>query len=1110
MPFGLKLRRTRRYNVLSKNCFVTRIRLLDSSVIECTLSVESTGQECLEAVAQRLELRETHYFGLWFLSKSQQARWVELEKPLKKHLDKFANEPLLFFGVMFYVPNVSWLQQEATSGILPAEAELMYINEVERLDGFGQEIFPVKDNHGNSVHLGIFFMGIFVRNRIGRQAVIYRWNDMGNITHNKSTILVELVNKEETALFHTDDIENAKYISRLFATRHKFYKQNKICTEQSNSPPPIRRQPTWSRSSLPRQQPYILPPMHVQCGEHYSETHTSQDSIFHGNEEALYCNSHNSLDLSYLNGTVTNGGSVCSVHSVNSLSCSQSFIQASPVSSNLSIPGSDIMRADYIPSHRHSAIIVPSYRPTPDYETVMRQMKRGVVHTDSQSQSLRNLNIINTHAYNQPEDLVYSQPEMRERHPYTIPYGPHGGYANKLVCPSDQLNPTNTTVPSQPGGATAISHTVSTPELANMQLQGAHSYSAAHVLRSYLFRPPPPYPRPRPATSTPDLASHRHKYVSGSSPDLVTRKVQLSVKTFQEDSSPVVHQSLQEVSEPLTATKHHGAVHKRHSLEAMSSIVRGMEAMTLKSLNIPMARRNTLREPGPPEEGVGSHEVPQLPQYHHKKTFSDATMLIHSSESEEEEEEAPDPVPQIPVLREKVEYSAQLQAALARIPNKPPPEYPGPRKSVSNGALRQEQACLPPAVARARLLRHGPAKAISVSRADQLAVNGASLGPSISEPDLTSVKERVKKEPVKERPVSEMFSLEDSIIEREMMIRNLEKQKMAGLEAQKRPLMLAALNGLSVARGSGREESRVDATRVPMDERFRTLKKKLEEGMVFTEYEQIPKKKANGIFSTAALPENAERSRIREVVPYEENRVELIPTKENNTGYINASHIKVVVGGAEWHYIATQGPLPHTCHDFWQMVWEQGANVIAMVTAEEEGGRTKSHRYWPKLGSKHSSATYGKFKVTTKFRTDSGCYATTGLKVKHLLSGQERTVWHLQYTDWPDHGCPEDVQGFLSYLEEIQSVRRHTNSMLEGTRNMHPPIVVHCSAGVGRTGVVILSELMIYCLEHNEKVEVPMMLRLLREQRMFMIQTIAQYKFVYQVLIQFLQNSRLI
>lgn len=81
--------------------------------------------------------------------------------------------------------------------------------------------------------------------------------------------------------------------------------------------------------------------------------------------------------------------------------------------------------------------------------------------------------------------------------------------------------------------------------------------------------------------------------------------------------------------------------------------------------------------------------------------------------------------------------------------------------------------------------------------------------------------------------------------------------------------------------------------------------------------------------------------------------------------------------------------------------------------SNQEGGRSKSHRYWPKLGSKHNSATHGKFKVTTKFRTDSGCYATTGLKVKHLLSGQERTVWHLQYTDWPEQGCPEYVQGFL-------------------------------------------------------------------------------------------------
>lgn len=130
------------------------------------------------------------------------------------------------------------------------------------------------------------------------------------------------------------------------------------------------------------------------------------------------------------------------------------------------------------------------------------------------------------------------------------------------------------------------------------------------------------------------------------------------------------------------------------------------------------------------------------------------------------------------------------------------------------------------------------------------------------------------------------------------------------------------------------------------------------------------------------------------------------------------------------HDLATQKPFTFPLPSDFQIRWTRPSPdlfLILLLCVIQEGGRTKSHRYWPKLGSKHSSATYGKFKVTTKFRTDSGCYATTGLKVKHLLSGQERTVWHLQYTDWPDHGCPEDVQGFLckffsSHLEFYQRI----------------------------------------------------------------------------------------
>eukprot|EP00058_Branchiostoma_floridae_P024703 XP_002610193.1 hypothetical protein BRAFLDRAFT_216945 [Branchiostoma floridae] len=114
MPFGLKLKKTKRYNVHTKNSFVIPVQLLDNTVIECTITTESTGRHCLEAVGQRLELQEVCYFGLRYVSKRLQLQWVELEKPLKKQLDKLAHEPLVYFAVMFYVSNVQKLNQEIT------------------------------------------------------------------------------------------------------------------------------------------------------------------------------------------------------------------------------------------------------------------------------------------------------------------------------------------------------------------------------------------------------------------------------------------------------------------------------------------------------------------------------------------------------------------------------------------------------------------------------------------------------------------------------------------------------------------------------------------------------------------------------------------------------------------------------------------------------------------------------------------------------------------------------------------------------------------------------------------------------------------------------------
>ncbi|XP_046936213.1 tyrosine-protein phosphatase non-receptor type 21 [Lynx rufus] len=1168
LPFGLKLKRTRRYTVSSKSCLVARIQLLNNEFVEFTLSVESTGQESLEAVAQRLELREITYFSLWYHNKQNQRRWVDLEKPLKKQLDKYALEPTVYFGVVFYVPSVSQLQQEITryqyylqlkkdilEGNIPCtleqaiqlaglavqadfgdfdqyesqdflqkfalfpvgwlqdekvleeatqkvallhqkyrrltapDAEMLYMQEVERMDGYGEESYPAKDSQGSDISIGACLEGIFVKHKNGRPPVIFRWHDIAHMSHNKSFFALELASKEETIQFQTEDMETAKYVWRLCVARHKFYRLNQCSLQtQTVTVNPIRRRSS-SRVSLPKPQSYVMPPQpQLHYNGHYTEPYTSsQDNLFATNQNGYYCHSQTSLDRAQidLSGRIRNG-SVYSAHSTNSLNNPQPYLQPSPMSSNPSITGSDVMRPDYVPSHRHSALIPPSYRPTPDYETVMKQLNRGMVPAERQSRSLRNLNIGNSYAYSRPDALVYSQPEIREHAHFASPQSAHYPFSLNYSFHSPSPYP-------HPAERRPVAGAVSVPELTNVQLQ-AQDYPAPNIMRTQVYRPPPPYPPyppPRPANSTPDLS--RHPYISSSNPDLITRRVHHSVQTFQEASLPVAH-SLQEVSEPLTAARR-AHLHKRNSIE-VAGLAHSLEGLRLKERTLSASAA----DPPPPRPVSAGSQPGGFPEraerdeadergglgYGHKKSLSDATMLIHSSEDEEDPEEdvATLEVPLLPARAPRGRRSPEPPPGPARGPCAPVPAALGP------GPL------------------HGREPGPHLGEALRPRREGL-LTPSMSESDLTtSGRYRARRDSLKQRPVSDLLSGKKNVVEGLPPLGGMKKSRV---DAKKiGPLKLAALNGLSLSRLPLPDEGKEVPARATNDERCKILEQRLEQGMVFTEYEKILKKRlVDGECSTARLPENAERNRFQDVLPYDDARVELVPTKENNTGYINASHIKVSVSGIEWDYIATQGPLQNTCQDFWQMVWEQGIAIIAMVTAEEEGGREKSFRYWPRLGSRHNTVTYGRFKITTRFRTDSGCYATTGLKMKHLLTGQERTVWHLQYTDWPEHGCPEDLKGFLSYLEEIQSVRRHTNSTSE-PKSPNPPLLVHCSAGVGRTGVVILSEIMIACLEHNEVLDIPRVLDMLRRQRMMMVQTLCQYTFVYRVLIQFLKSSRLI
>ncbi|XP_005723846.1 tyrosine-protein phosphatase non-receptor type 21 isoform X2 [Pundamilia nyererei] len=1201
LPFGLKLKRTRRYTVSSKSCLVTRIQLLNGEFVEFTLSVESTGQECLEAVAQRLELREITYFSLWYLNKQNQQRWIDLEKPLKKQLDKYGLEPTVYFGVVFYIPSVTQLQQEITryqyylqlkkdvlegriscsleqairlaslavqadfgdfnrydsqeflqkfelfpidwiqdervleeaiqkvallyqsfKGLPVPEAEMLYMQEVEKMEGYGQETFQAKDNTGADVTLGSCLDGIFVKHKSERPLVLYRWHDINNMSHNRSFFALELANREESVQYQTEDMETSKYVCRMCLARLKFYKINMSSLQpQPTVVNPVRRRSS-TRVSLPKPQTYMMPPPQMHYNGHFTEPYTSsQDNLYMNSQNGFYYHSQTSLDcspLEYSSGGRLRNGSVYSAHSTSSLTNPQHYLQPSPMSSNPSIT-SDITRPDYVPSHRHSALIPPSYRATPDYESVMRQKNRGagggmvLSQEHRQSHSMRNLNIGNSYAYSRPDPLVYSQPEIR---------GEHGGAAQHHHYPLHLGSSFHSPSPyPYPTERRSVVGAVSVPELTNVQLQQAQEYPAPNIMKTHVYRSPPPYPyaHPRPANSTPDLS--RHLYVSSSNPDLIiTRRVHHSVQTFQEDSLPVAH-SLQEVSEPLYSgppQRQQYHAQKRNSIE-IAGLAQSFEGMRVKERTASSSAAE-MATPPPVLHGGRSQgsqlnvfleqknpedieDIKEDVQYGHKKSLSDATMLVHSSGEEEDFED--DSGRHTPLSQE------------AFVPEQPPQQHHHSLTSLSSLTPQQQQtptepppaypigSSLDPSITgtltyKVHTLIHEREPLYLVSELQQ-----PRIMPSVSEGDLSGQEKPRPKKDFKKRPVSDVPPGKKAV----EGLPPAGMKKGAKSEVKKMgPLKVAHLNGLSISRQPVHSEIKDEPERASNDERCKVLEQHMEKGEVLKEYESIPKR-PRGEYTIAQLPESGDRNRFQDVLPYDDTRVELVPTKENNTGYINASHIRMTVGGQEWNYIASQGPMSHTCQDFWQMVWEQGVSIIAMVTAEEESGREKSFRYWPRLGSRHNTVTYGRFKITTRFRTESGCYATTGLKIKHLLTQQERTVWHLQYTDWPDHGCPEDFKGFLTYLEEIQSVRRHTNSISD-PKNSNQPVLVHCSAGVGRTGVVILSEIMIACLEHNEPLDVPKHLLALRNQRMLMVQTLSQYTFVYRVLIQYLRNSRLI
>ncbi|KAI2798595.1 protein tyrosine phosphatase, non-receptor type 11, partial [Blomia tropicalis] len=264
------------------------------------------------------------------------------------------------------------------------------------------------------------------------------------------------------------------------------------------------------------------------------------------------------------------------------------------------------------------------------------------------------------------------------------------------------------------------------------------------------------------------------------------------------------------------------------------------------------------------------------------------------------------------------------------------------------------------------------------------------------------------------------------------------------------------------------------------------------------EFEYLQQQECKHLYSrkVGQRPENRAKNRYKNILPFDYTRVTLHGDDPNCPGsdYINANFIEIeddLTGdNVKKTYIATQGPLATTKNDFWSMIWHENCTVVVMTTKEVERGKNKCARYWP---NKDQSIEYNH--VTVKTINEKPTLDYTLREFSIMYDGNEaesRMIYHYHFTAWPDHGVPSDPGCVLNFLHEV-------NCKQESLKESGP-IVVHCSAGIGRTGTFIVIDLLIDQIKRNGldcEIDIQRTIQMVRAKRSGMVQTEAQYKFVY-------------
>ncbi|XP_020865324.1 receptor-type tyrosine-protein phosphatase eta isoform X1 [Phascolarctos cinereus] len=260
------------------------------------------------------------------------------------------------------------------------------------------------------------------------------------------------------------------------------------------------------------------------------------------------------------------------------------------------------------------------------------------------------------------------------------------------------------------------------------------------------------------------------------------------------------------------------------------------------------------------------------------------------------------------------------------------------------------------------------------------------------------------------------------------------------------------------------------------------------------EYEDLKLIGVNQPKFAAEIPENRGKNRYNNVLPYDISRVKLSIQTQVTDDYINANYMPGYYSKKD--FIATQGPLPNTLKDFWRMVWEKNIYSIVMLTKCVEQGRTKCEEYWPSKQTQN----YGDITVGIISEIILPEWTIRDFTVKNNKTSESHPLRQFHFTSWPDHGVPDTTDLLINFRYLVNDYMKQSPP--------ESPVLVHCSAGVGRTGTFIAIDRLIHQMENENAVDVYGIVYDLRLHRPLMVQTEDQYVFLNQCVWDIIKSQK--